>query len=351
MAAGAAAARGCERGELGAALPSQRQRDRRPLVAEQQRRAPAFHRRGTTWLPSPRVVAGPGLLSTASDGTNLLLSLTSGTFWHSRNGGATWTPRFIPGHGYPMSIANEGLRIVVGSSGAGPAPGPAAYSFSVSSDGGLTWSPSLQLPSPIWMGVDVHLAMGVAYAVFGASPTGIVTSRDGGATWQLVGGPVNGLSPGPRRNMHLAVTGPTTNLQYHAYVGLGSSVLGSSTPGSGGIAPRLVANGLPFQGATTTLQVVDALGGTIGVLAVSFAPPSPQLFAGGTLWPTGAPVTFVFATGGTTSAPGTGSFGMPVLVPVHPSFVGLSFVSQAVVVDAAAAGGIAVSNALETWLR
>jgi hypothetical protein len=303
---------------------------------------------GTTWLPAPHVLAWPGPQTSWSDGTNLLV-VTSGILWRSTNGGASWTHVSMPGFGYPFSIAGEGTRLVLVGTVTFSVTNP-TYAISVSSDSGLTWSPALLLPSPVGLLVEPHVAAGVAYVAFAGIYLDVVTSRDGGASWQLVEGPATLLSPGPRRNVHVALVGAPI-VRCHAYVGLGSSVLGTATPGSGGIAPRVVASGLPFRGTTTTLECSNAVGGSVGAFAVSFAPPAPLPFAGGIVWPTVAPLLFAFATGGLPGQPGTGGFALPVAVPTSPAVVGTSFVSQAVVLDAAATGGIALGNAIETWLR
>lgn len=303
---------------------------------------------GTTWLPAPQVVCGNGLVNAVSNGTDLLVALTTGIFWRSTNGGASWTSFTIPGHGYPMSMSHEGSRIAVTSLVAYPA-GSLTYAISVSSNGGLTWSPTLLLPSPVYVVPRTLVALGNTYVAFPGLALDIVTSRDGGTSWQLLGGPANFLCAGPRRNVNIVLAG-FPQARFHAYVGLGSSVLGSATMGTGGIAPRLWSDGLPFQGATTTLRLDQAVGGSVAALGVSFATPAPVPFGSATLWPTVAPIVLAFATGG-GGQPGAGSFAQPLAIPVASALVGTSFTSQALVVDGAAADGFTVSNALETWLR
>lgn len=324
----------------------------------------AVHQRstdgGATWLPAPTVVANgmpSGFASTAaSDGTNLTVVVGlpgAGTgLVRSTDGGNTWSPLVIPGIGNAISVAQEGARLV--AVGVTSAP---SYSFgiSVSSDHGATWSATpLLLPSPVLLSVETTVAAGVVYVRFFPGATlGLVVTRDGGVTWQLVGGPVNGgFGPGARRNVHVVLEGSpgTPTARFHAYVGLGSSVLGTATAGTGGLAPQLRGDGLPFQGGATTLHVVQAVGGSVGALAVSFGPPVPVALGSATVWPTQAPIVLAFATGGTPGA-GTGSFALPIAVPVAPALVGTSFVSQALVVDGANPDGFTITNALETWLR
>lgn len=303
---------------------------------------------GATWLPAPRIVCGSGLVSSASNGADLLVALTTGIFWRSTNGGASWTSITIPSHGLPMSMSHEGSRIAVTSLVGFPSS--MTYALSVSSNGGSTWSPALLLPSPVYLYPSTLVARGTTYVAFPGLALDIVTSRDGGATWQLLDGPANFVSAGPSRNVNIVVAGVPL-ARFHAYVGLGSSVLGSATQGTGGIAPRLWGDGLPFQGATTTIRLDQAVGGSVAALGVSFATPAPVALGSATLWPTVAPIVLAIATGGGPGQAGGGSFAQPIAIPVASALVGTSFTSQALVVDGAAADGFTVSNALETWLR
>ncbi|MFY9342482.1 MAG: sialidase family protein [Planctomycetota bacterium] len=314
---------------------------------------------GATWLAAPSVVAPGGMPggytnTAASDGTNLLvLVAVSGgtTSLRSANGGASWSPLVVPGMTFPR-FAQEGPLVVA----VGGVSTPLTYVVSVSTDSGLTWSANpLQLPSPVNLSTEVAVAAGVAYVRFYPGDLlGLVVTRDAGLSWQLVGGPVNGgFAPGERRNVHLLLQGfpGTPTAQYLAYTGLGSTVLGAATPGTGGLAPGLVADGLPFQGSTTTLRVENALPGSVGALALSFAAPFAVPLGSATVWPTVGPIVLAFATGGTVGQPGSGGYSLPIAVPVNAALVGASFTSQALVIDAANPDGFAVTNALETWLR
>jgi hypothetical protein len=310
---------------------------------------------GVTWLPTASAVSPIQMTFGTSDGTNLLVVLVSTGILHSSNGGNTFVPRTIPGMYRAQSLDQEGaLMLCVGTAANGFFAN--TYVFSVSSDGGMTWSASpLLLPTPSVWPIEARVEDGIAYARWLVNPAfGVVTSRNGGASWQLVGGPADGgLWPGVQRNLHLRVDQSlgTTVPRYEAYVGIGSSRLGVGTAGTGGIAPELRGQGLPFQGSTTTLQVEHALGGSLGAIAVSFAAPVPLPFGTATVWPTVSPIVFGFATGGVAGQPGTGAFGLPITIPVATSLVGTSFTSQGFVIDASNVEGIAVSNAIETWLR
>ncbi len=311
---------------------------------------------GSTWSNAVNVT--PLWLSHAtSNGTAMLMRMsTNHTLLHSANGGLHWTIKTIPGMPYPGEMAVEGtLMAVVGTTNPGVF-GANTYAISVSNTGGQTWPASpLLMPSPVTWGTQVIVKNGVVYVRFYASDTlGVVTSRDGGNTWQLIGGPVSGgFWPGPRRIVHLATTpapAPTYG-HLHAYVGLGSTTLGIGTPGAGGMVPRLEGNGLPFQGAVTTLQLSDAVGGSLGALGISFAAPMPVPLGSAVLWPTVAPIVLPFATGGTAGAAGSGNHSLAIAIPVDAALVGASFTSQALVLDTANIDGFAVSNGLETWLR
>ncbi len=311
---------------------------------------------GSSWLPTETLVA-PSMQTATSNGTHLMVRPSVGnSLLHSADGGATWVPKTIPGMPFPQRFAQEGTRMAAVGTEQFSGLGANTYVVSVSNDGGLTWPASpLQLPSPVSWQTQVLVEDGVVYVRFYPGDTlGVVTSRDGGNTWQLVGGSVSGgLWPGPRRNVHLVTTysPPTTYGNFHVYVGLGSSTLGTGTPGAGGIVPRLEANGLPFQGAVTTLQLTHAVGGSLGALGISFAAPMPVPLGGAVLWPAVAPIVLPFATGGTAGAAGSGNHSLAIAIPVDAALVGASFTSQALVLDTANIDGFAVSNGLETWLR
>ena len=312
---------------------------------------------GATWLAVPSVVHPGGMpggyTNTAtSDGTNLLVLVGSSTSLRSTNGGASWSPLVVPGMTFPRFAQEGALVVAVGSASSTPI----TYGVSISTDHGLTWSANpLLLPSPVPLSTEVKVAAGVAYVRFSpGDQLGLVVTRDAGASWQLVGGPVNGgVALGERRNVHVLLQGypGTGTARYFAYAGLGSTVLGAATPGTAGLPPRLVADGLPFQGATTTLRVENALPGSVGAFAVSFAAPFAVPLGSATVWPTVTPIVLAFATGGTPGLAGSGGWSLPLVVPVASILVGASFVSQALVIDAANPDGFAVTNALETWLR
>ncbi len=319
----------------------------------------AWHQRstdgGATWLPAPALVPGGAVQVASSDGTNLLVATSSGIV-RSSNGGATWVMHSIPGVPFPSAMAREGALLAVLGTTTQPSFGAITYAVRVSIDSGQAWvGNALTLPSPVNYNSQVLVEAGSVYVRFWPGDAlNVVTSHNAGASWQLVLGPVSGgLSPGSDRNVHIVRgTNPSTlGTGYYAYAGIGSTTLGIATAGNGGITPRLRALGLPFQGTTTTLQVSGAVGGSAGGLAVSFAPPAPLPLGSAIVWPTTAPLLFVFATSGAVGAPGAGTFQLPVAIPLNPFLAGMSFTSQGLVLDGANPDGFVVSNALETWLR
>lgn len=115
---------------------------------------------------------------------------------------------------------------------------------------------------------------------------------------------------------------------------------GVGSAGTAGQVPLLSApGGAPRPGNKAFgFQLDQSLAGSVAVLAIGFAPTSLPLF-GGTLLvdPFSSPL-FVFAS--TVS----GSTAIALPAPIPGSFDGISVFAQAVVVDAAATGGLALSN-------
>jgi hypothetical protein len=315
---------------------------------------------GASWLPAVGGLTGATMFATqwlvrvAGDGATLLL-LVGGDLLRSTDDGDTWTP--APGHGIPyvMDVAMQGNLAVV--AGRTLPLTNTDYFANVSTDGGATWRPTPYLIGGPDVQVRAHAFVdgGVSYVRWQmiGFPGVAMRSDDDGATWQVIEGPVHaGFSPGSERTVHAAIAPlPIFPIRHYAYAGVGSTLLGTGTPGSGGIAPRLSTIGLPVRGRSTTLLVDQALGGGFGGIAISFAPPVALPFAGGTLHLGSLDVLFAFATGGTLGQPGTGSFALPVGIPNVATLIGASLVTQGVVLDPVAIDGMALTNALEIWLR
>ena len=125
------------------------------------------------------------------------------------------------------------------------------------------------------------------------------------------------------------------------------SSYGSGHAGTGGVIPLLRGSGCPGQGYVPQLVVEDAVGGGHALLVLSLLSTSLP-FKGGTLLVD--PVTALILSlplGGTPGAPGEGISILPVPLPHDPLLSGLSVFSQAVIPDAGASLGFAMTGGLE----
>ena len=122
-----------------------------------------------------------------------------------------------------------------------------------------------------------------------------------------------------------------------------SMLYGAGTAGSGGAVPALDVSGCPSPGTVATLALTDALGGSVGLLGVGTQRDAFALL-GGTAWigPASNLVVVPFALSGAGAGDGAWSFAWSV-----PPLVPPVITAQALVVDAAAAEGLAFSNAVE----
>jgi hypothetical protein len=317
-----------------------------------------FHQRSTdggiTWRATPVIVANSETGRAATDGPNVILvDMQQGRFLRSADHGDTWAQLTNIGIAGSTDVRNEGSTFVVG--GRAGSPLSPFYVVNLTNDGGQTWLVNpLSLPGPATLTPRVHFGGGRIWVNFrGGSPfLDALASADSGLTWQAVGGPVDaGFGASERRTIHVA-TMPTPNgPREYVYAGAGNTTLGAATPGTGNIAPSLTTVGLPLQGRTTTFRIDGAVGGAIGLLGASPAPPTPWQFGNATIWLGGTPALVAFVTSGASGAAGAGSFGLPCAVPVAPTLIGASLTAQALVLDGGAAPGFTVTNALEVWLR
>ncbi|MEZ6036576.1 MAG: exo-alpha-sialidase [Planctomycetota bacterium] len=305
---------------------------------------------GATWLASPATLPTAATLVAAGNGTDLF-SLSPLTNVVSHDAGQSWQPLLVPGLFALEHVAVEGdLVAIVGRADASLAP---TYVVNVSTDGGLSWQQNpLSLPSPVFFGTELFVQDGVVFLRFFSHPSlDLVVSRDQGASWQLVDGPMDvGFAVDASRTVHLTAD-PAAPTDLYVFVGAGSTTPGPGTPGTGGRVPQLATTALPLRGAQTSLRVTDAVGGSLGAIAVSFAAPLPLPLGSATVWPTVSPLLFAFPTGGAPGQAGDGAFALPLTVPMSSAVIGASLTSQALVLDAGSPDGFAVSNALETWLR
>ncbi|MFK7741174.1 MAG: WD40/YVTN/BNR-like repeat-containing protein [Planctomycetota bacterium] len=314
---------------------------------------------GATWLPvATPVPVAFGYESFASNGTDIIITSTIGTPAVSHDGGASWSVLSIPGFATARQVANEGDVFVAAGFVAGT---NAFYEINVSGDGGQTWLPHPQpvaSTTPFPAIYTPTIVDGTVFVDFAFVPNAdILMSQDRGTSWQTVAGPAGwGFWVGSRRTMHLArdlmFPNPGGPASLWAYAGLGTTSLGGAAAGAGGIEPSLSLDGLPFQGSMPNLVVDDVVGGSLGVLAVSLAPPQPLPLGNAlTIWPTVAPILCAYPTRGVAGRAGTGSFAMPLIVPVDPQLANTSLTTQAVVIDRAHPDGFVASEALEVWLR
>lgn len=121
---------------------------------------------------------------------------------------------------------------------------------------------------------------------------------------------------------------------------------GGGTPGAGGHVPFLRGIFNPCPGHSIALEFGDFLGGTPGALFIGFQPTS-LAFVGGTLLvdPFGPFIQVSFPFPG--AGPGDGDFRLPFVLANEPALVNLKLYLQAAASDAAAPGGVSLSNGLE----
>ncbi|MBK8977601.1 MAG: hypothetical protein IPM29_16950 [Planctomycetes bacterium] len=184
---------------------------------------------------------------------------------------------------------------------------------------------------------------------FDVSPDGVLNLTSGGQI--VVAGAVN-----EHCDTFLGVVDPGDGLG--VAVGLSAGrwphPVGSPTSGAGGIAPQLLpVGGFPRAGnAGFGLVVAGGLGGAPAalLLAADTAPGLP--FLGGTLWvdPGKLLVAVPLQLSGPTGWTGAGAAGLPLSIPADPLLAGARIVAQALVVDAGAPQGVAMSAGLDVEL-
>lgn len=125
--------------------------------------------------------------------------------------------------------------------------------------------------------------------------------------------------------------------------------LGLGLAGAGGAVPVLELGGCPRLGASVTLELANAVGGAAGTLYVGTSR-RDRAVRGGVLHPFGLILRQGFVAGGSSGVPASGTFSLPVALPVDPALAGLSFHAQALVADAAAPAGLAFTPGLRLTL-
>lgn len=169
---------------------------------------------------------------------------------------------------------------------------------------------------------------------------GELSLANGGSSWQLSvsasGRFVVGREPGAQLDM---VFGSRQCAR--------SQPVGAGTSGAGGVVPSLGMRTFPGLGnASFAFAVEDGVGGALcATLVATASGPGLPVF-GGTLVldPNAIGLTIPFVMGGTPGAAGEGSGLAAFAVPGDPSLAGFELWAQALVFDAAALGGVALSN-------
>ncbi|MFH0946506.1 MAG: FG-GAP repeat protein [Planctomycetota bacterium] len=128
---------------------------------------------------------------------------------------------------------------------------------------------------------------------------------------------------------------------------------GSGCAGSGGITPEYLISGDATPGGVVTLEITSAVGGSVAFILQAFeraaiptaggcvlniAPPIAQLNGPFPLEPPGG------------TAPGIGWLDIPVAIPASAP-VGLTFTTQAFIVDGGVPRGYAATNGVEVTFR
>lgn len=124
-----------------------------------------------------------------------------------------------------------------------------------------------------------------------------------------------------------------------------AETFGSGSLGTGGFVPQLTATACPRLGANLPLSLTNALGGSVAIFAYGIVNPSLPLF-GGTLYVNALGSSPAFLSGPAGQA-GAGQANKSFGIPNNPSLLGLPIYLQAAAIDAAAIGGISLSNGLE----
>jgi hypothetical protein len=125
---------------------------------------------------------------------------------------------------------------------------------------------------------------------------------------------------------------------------------GNGVAGTGGFLPSISASACPAGGAAVTVQVDEALGGTVGVLLVGserYALPS----LGGALLTDRPYNWYPHVTTGTSGLPGGGTYTVQLATPAEPTLIGSKFYLQAGYMDPGGPAGASLTGGLEVTLR
>lgn len=248
--------------------------------------------------------------------------------------------------------------------------------YNRSQDGGVTWGSTdvrLDTGSPIGAtdsnGPQLAVAGAAVAAVWSDNRMGSYdilanTSPDDGATWLAIDLRVESSAGGASDSMRpvLASNGASwiaawddarngTNANdVYATLLAGWQPYGAGLAGIGGAVPALRGTAVPALGATARLEIANALGAAPALVAIGLDPQSrvaiPLL--GGTLLVNPGTSTFVLL-GGAPGVPGaTATLAVPL--PTNPALLGANANFQALLLDAGAAQGVAMTNGLALWI-
>jgi hypothetical protein len=144
---------------------------------------------------------------------------------------------------------------------------------------------------------------------------------------------------------------PPNALTVHARLLTGFQPYGPATAGSNAIAPRLVRSGMPLLGATVALDLLDAVGGALGVIGVSFAGPQLRPFGPATVLLADPVFPVGLMTSGNSGVPGVGTAHVALSIPNAPAFSRIRVNLQGLVLDAGSPAGFSATAGLEMWVQ
>lgn len=336
---------------------------------------------GSAWSSAPRIAAsGSFVYATWYDGRNVGFDIY---FNVSPDGGATWRTADVRLNTNALGTAASSRPAIAASDSSvyvawqDDRNGNGDIYFNRSTDNGTTW-----LASDVRVDTDPPgsgYSFSPAIAASGSSvyvlwPDDRKTllssqgedvffnrSTDAGATW--LASDVQ-LDPGPfvgARSWSWQVVASGSSVYTAWEVGLpgeirfnipfGFQPYGGGSGGSFGVVPRLTGTGQPTLGSPVALDTQNALGGAAGAMLVGVGPNSkialPLL--GGTLLVSPA-IAIPFTLGGVPGLPSAGTASLPLMLPPTPSSVGANLNFQSVLLDAGAARGISMTNAVEMWI-
>lgn len=315
---------------------------------------------GATWLPAPQTIASGSLTSFAATPSLLVAAgAANDPLLRSRDGGQSWdsvpVPGILPGDTV-RSLAAHGNTILVVHTRGSVLPIPVL--LQVSTDAGQTWLPQpFQLPMFRTATITAHAGPDVLQAHFrfqnGLPPgSALIQSDDQGVGWRLVTEAVDlGIVPLPAGA--LAITSTTLSLansQWWAWVLEGHTRHGRGSPGAGAIEPQLRGEGTAGLGRTVHYGIREVVGGASLMCFWSAEPLGAMPLAGGTFFLQQLVAGRVLVVGGANGVPGAGSAAAAVAIPNDPALAGVRLAAQAVVLDPAAVGGLALTAAVETWV-